>query len=105
VRPVATQDRVISRDALDRAREGVAGLPLDDTFNGPHSGANYGISWWACEHIASTYGEEMVWRLFDAFREAGTARSEQDAVLRRELGVDSVELARQAARRIVSTFG
>ncbi|MDP3894470.1 hypothetical protein [Nocardioides sp.] len=104
VMPVAPQDRVISRDALEWARAGVDELPPDDTFNGPHSGANYGLSWWACEHIAATYGEEMLWRLFDAFREAET-RDEQESVLRRELGIDSAELARQAARRILSTFG
>ncbi|KQY64111.1 hypothetical protein [Nocardioides sp. Root140] len=106
VQPIATYDRMISREAVDAAGRGLEALPTDATFNGAESGANYGIAWYACEYIAATYGEEALWRLFDAMRHGnGTAEAGQDAVLRSVLGIDSHELARGAGQKIVSTFG
>jgi len=106
VQPIPHHDRRISQDALRAARSGLSGLPKGATFNGPQSGANYGISWFACEHIVDVYGEEALWRLFDAMRQGGgTAEDEQDRVLREELGISGAELARAAGRRIVNTFG
>lgn len=106
VRPIPMRQRVISRAALDAARKGLTSLPADEDFNGPHSGANYGVSWWACEVIADEYGEETLWRLFDAMRRGdGTTSLTQDAVLHKVLDMGARKLATKAGDRIVATFG
>ena len=102
VRPVPEQQRTISREALDLATSGPDGMPSNEQFNGPRSGANYGLSWWACEYIADAYGEPMLWDLVDAF---GRSDRDPDRVLRDALGIGSEELAGHAARLIVATFG
>lgn len=106
VQPVPTYDRMISRDAVNGARRGLSSLPGDETFNGPDSGANYGVAWYACEYVASTYGEKTLWRLFDVMRRGrGTSGADQDRVLRQVLGIDSRELAQGAGQMILATFG
>ena len=106
VQPIVPYERMISRQALEAAQAGQDSLPLDNEFNGPHSGANYGIAWFACEYIADAFGEETLWRLLDAMRAGhGTPEKEQDAVLERVIGVDGDELARLSAHKIVNTFG
>jgi hypothetical protein len=106
VQPIVPYERMISREALDAAQAGPDSLPLDNEFNGPHSGANYGIAWYACEYIADAFGEKALWRLFDAMRAGnGTSEEEQDAVLERLFGFDGDDLARLSARKIVNTFG
>jgi len=106
VQPIPVSERLISRDALAAAQAGLTQLPADTDFNGPHSGANYGIAWYACEVVASSFGEETLWRLLDEMRaDGGTTDEEQDAELEEVLGMDSGQLAREAGRRIVDTFG
>jgi hypothetical protein len=106
VQPIATYRRMIAKDALTEAEAGVDGLPRDKTFNGPHSGANYGIAWYACEYISSTYGEAALWRLFDTMRaEGGTGEKGQDTVIRDVLGISGDDLADASAQKIVNTFG
>jgi hypothetical protein len=106
VQPIPTYRRMIAKDALTEARAGVDGLPRDKTFNGSHSGANYGVAWFACEYISSTYGEDALWRLFDMMRaEGGTGEKHQDAVIRDVLGIGGHDLADAAAQKIVNTFG
>ncbi len=106
VRPLAPQERLISRDAVAAARNGLTGLPADATFNGQQSSANYGIAWYACEYIASVYGEAALWRLFDDMRaDGGVSDADQDTVLVRVLGVDAATLARATGARILSVFG
>lgn len=106
VQPIPPSRRVISEDAVTAARRRPTAMPADATFNGPDSGANYGLAWWACEWIASTYGPNMPWTLLDAMAEGdGTTDADQDAVLERALGIDSRQLARHAAREILHTFG
>lgn len=103
VQPLSRDERTISREALEAARQGVRALPADDTFNGVESGANYGIAWWACQHVADTYGADALWALLDAYAEAGPER--QGSVLEDQLGLREAELARRAGERIVATFG
>ena len=106
VQPIVPYERMISREALEAAQAGVDHLPLDTEFNGPSSGANYGLAWYACEYIAHAFGEEKLWRLFDAMRAGdGTPQREEDAVLEEVLGIDGTELAKLSARKIVNTFG
>lgn len=101
--PLPERERTISRAALDTARRGIRSLPDDDTFNGVRSGANYGVSWWVCQQIADTYGQDMLWTLLETY--ADTEPGEQDAVLPDLLGVQERDLARRAGERIVATFG
>ena len=68
VRPLAPEDRVLSRTALAAAEDGLTDLPADDEFNGSSSEANYGIAWWLCEYLAETYDEEMLWFLLESMR-------------------------------------
>ncbi|GAB2860876.1 hypothetical protein GCM10027026_08410 [Myroides odoratimimus subsp. xuanwuensis] len=103
VLPLAREDRTISREALEAARRGIDDLPGDDTFNGAQSGANYGISWWACQHLVDTFGEDVLWGLLDAY--AAAEAPQQDGVLEDQLGLQETELARRAGERIVATFG
>ncbi|MBD8869600.1 hypothetical protein [Nocardioides donggukensis] len=106
VRPVPEFERRISRDAVAAARAGVVRLPAGSSFNGPKSGANYGIAWYACEHVADAYGEPALWRLLDAMRAgSGTRESDQGAVLREVIGVRGTDLAGAAGAKILATFG
>lgn len=105
VQSVPQADREISREAVDRAQLGLIALPQDTDFNGEHSAANYGISWYACEVIADRFGEEALWGLLaELGKDGGTRESEQDAVLQRVLGMDGAQIAAAAGRRIVRTF-
>ena len=105
VQPIPMAQRVISEGAVEAARAGPRDLPADDTFNGPHSGANYGLAWWACDWIATTYSPAMLWTLLDTMAAGdGTTQVEQDGVLQQLLGIDSHELARHAEQRILTTF-
>jgi len=106
VQPIPTYRRMIARAALARAGAGVTRLPRNRTFNGPESGAHYGIAWYACEYVAGTYGEDALWRLFDAMRAGkGTREKGQEAVLRKVLGIDGHQLAGAAGEKITATFG
>ncbi|HEY9564248.1 MAG TPA: hypothetical protein VIR30_10810 [Nocardioides sp.] len=106
VQPVAAHERMISRDALEAAQAGITELPRDDSFNGAESSKNYGIAWYACEYIASTFGQDTLWRLFEEMRRArGISEARQDDVLLEVLGVDSSEVAEAAGRKIIATFG
>ncbi|MFS3130410.1 hypothetical protein ACLM5J_18555 [Nocardioides sp. Bht2] len=105
-RPIAPQDRLISRDAVNAAQRGITELPSDQEFNGDDSSANYGIAWFACDYIADTYGESTLWKLFNVMRAGnGTASADQDEVLRDVLGVGEADLARATGDRITSVFG
>ncbi|WP_235736146.1 hypothetical protein [Nocardioides alcanivorans] len=106
VRALAPQDRMIAQDAVAAARSGISALPSDAAFNGSDSSANYGVAWFACEHVAAVYGEQVLWRLFDEMRaDGGVADTDQDRVLLDELGIDGDTLAKAAGSRIVSVFG
>ena len=100
VRPLAPEDRVLSRAALAAAEDGLTDLPADDEFNGASSEANYGISWWVCEYLAETYDEEMLWFLLESMR----GDADPDEVLRTVLQVEPEELARRAGRLMLQTY-
>jgi hypothetical protein len=61
----------------------------------------------ACDYIATTQGETRLWELMDALHDggAGTTDADQDAVLVRVIGLDSHQLARRAAARILRIYG
>jgi hypothetical protein len=106
VQTIPPYRRMIAKQALTAARAGVDGLPRDKTFNGPGSGAHYGVAWYACEYVAATYGEDALWRLFDTMRaDGGTGERRQNAVIQDVLGISGDQLADAAATKIVNTFG
>ncbi|MGB0100147.1 MAG: hypothetical protein WBP61_07680 [Nocardioides sp.] len=100
VRPLAPQDRRISRGAVLAAAAG-AGLPEDETFNDQDSDAHYGLAWWAIEYVADAYGDDAPWQLLDAMAEPD---ADPDRVLRVQFGTSTRELADQAARLILSLY-
>ena len=128
VAPLAPEDRALSTASLVAARDGLDGaegvgtgssldLPPSDGFNGATSGANYGLSWWACEALTTAYGDEVLWTLvddLDAAAEVVAARGEDPAagvdergaeVLAQRTGLRTEDLARRAARLMVATYG
>ncbi|NYG55709.1 hypothetical protein [Nocardioides perillae] len=104
VQPLAPAERTIARSAVEAARDGVDALPSDEDFNGARSAANYGIAWFAVEHLATTYGEQVLWQLVEELRGRDDA-AEVDAVLRDVTGLTTADLASAAGTRIVTTFG
>ena len=100
VQALAPDARAISGAALEAAERGLTDLPSDDGFNGPASQANYGIAWWACEYLATSYDESMLWVLLDAM----TGSEGADGALQRVLGIDEKKLARKAGRLMLDTY-
>ncbi|MCW2835191.1 MAG: hypothetical protein JWN68_3144 [Nocardioides sp.] len=103
VQALPEHQRLISQQAIDAARAGLDELPDDVDFNGEDQAEHYGISWWACEAIVDMYGEEMLWLLLDELAAAGPA--DQADVLQQTLQLGPGQLAREAGKRIVATYG
>ncbi|MBW8751454.1 MAG: hypothetical protein JF565_08515 [Propionibacteriales bacterium] len=106
-REIPQDDRRIATVALVRARERVRAMPASRGFNGDDQAWHYALSWMACDYIAATQGEPRLWQLMDALHNggSGTEDAQQDAVLQRVIGLDSAQLARRAAARIVRIYG
>ncbi|MCD4534917.1 hypothetical protein LRP67_12550 [Nocardioides sp. cx-169] len=100
VQSLAPEDRRLERAALEAAEAGVDALPADGTFNDDGSAAHYGLSWWACEYVARTYGEPMLWSLLDQIPTGG----EQQERLEMVLGLRPRQLARRSALLMIRTF-
>lgn len=103
VQPLPEDRRLISQAAIDAAAAGLDELPPDLDYNDEDQAAHYGISWWACEAIVDMYGEPMLWRLLDDL--AAVDESDQDDELQQTLQMGSAQLAREAAKRILATYG
>ncbi|WP_193613855.1 hypothetical protein [Nocardioides lijunqiniae] len=101
VQPLAPEDRRVESAALEAAEAGVDDLPADKTFNDADSAVHYGLSWWACEYLALTYGESALWSLVDQLATPGT---DPDELLRSFLGLSPRQLARRGARLMITTF-
>jgi len=101
VQPLAPEDRRITPQAIEAAEAGVEALPADDTFNSGASSANYGLSWWACEYVAATYGPSMLWTLLDYVTIPGADPGKR---MQMTIGLNSRQLARAAARLLIATF-
>lgn len=106
-RDIPEDERRIATVALSRARAGVRALPASRGFNGSDQAWHYALSWMACDYVAATQGEGRLWQLMDALHAggAGTTDDEQDSVLQAVLGLDSAQLARRAAARILRIYG
>jgi hypothetical protein len=99
VRPLAPEDRAISGAALAAAEAGLSSLPTDRDFGGPDAEAGYGVSWWACEYLASAFTEAILWSLLDAMPEGPP-----DDVLEDLVGMDEAELAGRAGDLMLDTY-
>ena len=106
-RDVPKDERRIATVAVARARAGVHGMPASRGFNGDDQAWHYALSWMACDYIAATRGEDLLWALVDALHHGGegTKDDQQDAVLQRVIGLDNAQLARRAASRILRIYG
>jgi hypothetical protein len=106
-REIPQDERRIATVALARARAGVDALPASRGFNGDDQAWHYALSWMACDYIATSQGESRLWELMDALHAggAGTPDARQDVVLERVLGLDSHQLAKRAAARILRIYG
>ncbi len=102
VQPMPPEERWLAGPAIDAARAGVTRLPADESFNGPGSAANYGLSWWACEYLARTFDASVLFGLLDATAARQTAPGE---VLEGLLGITEGQVARRTARLIRTTYG
>jgi hypothetical protein len=103
VQPLPEGQRLISQAAIDAAEAGLDELPGDGDYHDEQQAAHYGISWWACEAIVDMYGEQMLWRLLDEL--GATSPGDQADELQQTLQMGSAQLAREAAKRIVATYG
>jgi hypothetical protein len=101
VQTLPPAERLVQEEALTAARRRLTALPDGETFNGPDSQANYGISWWVCEAIAETWGEPMLWRLVEELD--GVA--DPDRRLEQVLGTTEQRLLDDAARMLLATYG
>lgn len=100
VRPMAPGRRRLPARALD-VGETVRHLPGEAEFAGTDAEAWYAVSWWVCEYVASTYGEEVLLALLD--RLAGGA--DQEKVLQEVLGISGAQLAQRGVALMTTTYG
>lgn len=100
VRPMAPGRRRLPARALD-VGETVTDLPGEAEFAGSDAEAWYAVSWWVCEYIASSYGEDVLLSLLD--RLAGGADQEQ--ALQEVLGLGGAQLAQRGVALMTTTYG
>lgn len=103
VQSLPIPDRLISQEAIDLARRGISRLPADEEFHGEDQAANYGISWWACEAIVDIHGEQVLWQLVDEL--AASSPADQPDRQQQLLQMGAAQLAREAERRLLATYG
>lgn len=101
VRPMAPEERDISKRAVRAARQGFTDLPTDDGFNDADSTVHYAMSWWACEYLASSYDEATLWTLLD---ELGKPDADRAAILAAQTGLNTRTLARKAGKLLLATY-
>jgi hypothetical protein len=106
-RDIPQADRRIAAVALVRARRGADRMPASRGFNGDDQAWHYALSWMACDYLAATRGEDVLWQLMDALHAGGegTPDDRQDAVLQSVVGLDGAQLARRADQRILRIYG
>lgn len=104
--PVPIAQRRIPTVAVTEAQYGFEALPEARSFNDADQDLHYAEAWMACDYLASTQGEQVLWTLLDAMEQAhaGRAGRDQDAVLRAVTGLDGQQLAERAATRITRLF-
>lgn len=99
VQSMAPSRRRLPARALEIA-DSVDDLPGEEEFAGVDAEAWYAVSWWACEYVASIYGDSYLVLLLD--RLAGGA--DQDEVLDELLGLTSRQVARRGTALMSATY-
>lgn len=100
VRPILPSERRLQSDAFDLVADGVADLPDDAEFAGEHAAGWYAVAWWACEYIASNFGEGALWTLLEAL----DGGADQEQVIADLLGLETSDLARNAVALMRRTY-
>ena len=101
VRPIAPADRRLQTDALNLAASGVSDLPSDEEFAGENAEGWYAVSWWVCEYIAATFGEDALWVLLDGLADG----ADQQAVISDQLGISTSDLVEGGVDLMRATYG
>lgn len=104
VRPLPPGRRGISQSAVDAARTGFTDLPGDEAFNDADSRVHYGEAWWACEYVATSFGEQTLWSLLDELDDPDLDEAGRNDVLQRWLGLGTRQLARRGGQLLLLTF-
>ncbi len=99
VRPMAPGQRRLPARALEVGGS-ADDLPGEAEFASSDAEAWYAVSWWACEYVAATYGEDVLLVLLD--RLAGGA--DQDQVLAEVLGLSGAQLAQRGVALMTTTY-
>lgn len=104
-RPLPRPQRRLPAVALQAARAGFHDLPADAAFNDADAAVHYGLSWWACEYLARTQGEQLLWSLLDGYADPGAGPAADPAqVLVGLTGLNSRQLARKAGKLMLATY-
>ena len=101
VQPVAPAERRLQTDALNLVAGGVDDVPADEEFMGEHAEGWYAVSWWVCEYIAATYGEDALWTLLDGLADG----ADPQPVIEDLLGTTTSDLARGGIALMRRTYG
>lgn len=102
VQAMEPEARALSGPAIEAAQRGLSGLPADENFSGDRSEANYGISWWAVEFLARTYGKTTPWQLIEEFQRVGSDMGRTE--LLRALGIGPQRIALGAEELILKKY-
>ncbi|WP_435769208.1 hypothetical protein [Nocardioides sp. SYSU DS0651] len=100
VRPMPPSRRRLPTDAL-RVAGAADELPGDEEFGSAQAEAWYAVSWWICEYVARTYGEDTLFVLLD--RLDGSA--DQEDVVPEVLGITTAQLAQRGVTLMTATYG
>jgi hypothetical protein len=101
VQQLLPSERRLQSDALNLAAAGVDDLPTDEEFAGEHAEGWYAVSWWVCEYIAATYGEDTLWILLAKLADG----ADQSAVISEQLGISTSELVHDGIDLMRHTYG
>lgn len=106
-RELPRSQQIIPTSAVSRAQLRQGGMPRSRDFNGTDQEWHYALAWMACDYLAATQGEDVLWRLMDAMHAGGKGTRDrfEDRVLLSVTGMDSRELAQKAAARIRAIYG
>lgn len=94
-----------NRALIVRAAKGADEMPSTYTFNTVDQWWNYNLALMTCDYIADHFGVDTLWRTYLALQRNDYVHTdeEQNAVLEKQLGFGSHELARRAASHMVDS--
>lgn len=99
VQRLAPAERRLPASALEVGAS-ATGLPTAEDFAGADAEAWYAVSWWVCEYVARTFGEELLWVLLDELADGAAP----GPVLADRLGLTEDQLAQRGVALMTSTY-